>query len=78
LHHGQAQLVLELPDALTGGAQELPGLGVLSVLLEQLKGPGRVVDGAAPLLGQAGGRRELAEGSPGGGLAVAVADHRGI
>ena len=59
-HHRQADLLLEVLDALARGAEFLAHLGVLAHLREQLLRTGRVVLGEAPLHRELG--RRLAAG----------------
>jgi hypothetical protein len=75
LDHRQPDLLLELPEPLLRGAQELTHLGVVAVLGQQLACARRVVGRAAPLLGQPLGRLERPVGAADLGVAPLVAHH---
>ena len=78
LDHREPDLLLELLEARAGGREHLAQLGVLAVLGEELLGPGGVVRGAPPLLGQLGGGLERVVLAPDLGVALPVRDHLGV
>ena len=79
LDHREADLLLELLDARLGGREHLADLGVVVALVEQLARARRVVDARG-----ATRRRAWPPAAAGGtarptlGVALAVADHRGV
>ena len=78
LDHREPDLLLELGAARPRRLEHLAQLGILAVLGQQLLRARGVVLGAAPLLGQPRGRRELVVQPPRLGVAQPVADHRGV
>jgi hypothetical protein len=78
LDHREPDLLLEHVDPLAGGAQLIPQLVVVGALVEELLRALGVGGRAAPFLGQPRGRRELVELPPGLGVALPIADYRGV
>jgi hypothetical protein len=78
LDHRQANLVLELLQPLIRAAQQLPELGVVAVLGQELTGTGCVIGNAAVFGGQLGRRLDVAVGARCGGEFHTVTDHSGI
>src|SRR6185437_14219774 len=78
LDHREADLLFERLDALAGAFEQLAQLGVLTVLGDQLLSTGRIVSGPSPLLGELGGRLQLAVGTTYLGIALPIADHLGF
>jgi hypothetical protein len=78
LDHRDADLLLELPEALARALQQLAQLGVVAVLGEELLRTGRVVGRAAPLLGQLGGGLEPVVLAPDLGEPAAIGDDLGV